>query len=206
MTIWSSWLAKFPGLAALALLTLAARFGAAFGAEQVSVVASRRDTAVEIKASATIKAPYELIWRTLTDYDHLSEFVPGMTTSHVVERHGATAIVEQTGHARFLFFSYPIEVLVESHEKPPYLIGMRIVKGNLKQLDGGYRIERTGYNDDEFVLCWSGIIERPSALPLFITVPLLRSNIADQFHGMIREIERREAVRMLRQAALQGLL
>ena len=73
-----------------ALLILTALVGAAIGAEQVSVEASRHGTAVAIKARATIKAPYTLIWQTLTDYDHL-EFIPGMAKSHVIERRGNTA-------------------------------------------------------------------------------------------------------------------
>jgi ribosome-associated toxin RatA of RatAB toxin-antitoxin module len=189
-----------------ALLILIAWVGVAIGAEQVSVEASSQGTAVAIKARATIKAPYALIWQTLTDYDHLSEFIPGMVKSHVIERRGNTAIVEQTGEARFLFFTYPIEVVVESPEEPPAFIGIRVLKGNLKQLDGGYRIEKTSYKDDEFVLRWSGIIEPSISLPLFITVPLMRANISDQFRGMVKEIERREALRTAKHADEYGFL
>jgi ribosome-associated toxin RatA of RatAB toxin-antitoxin module len=180
---------------ALPLLMLTAWVGVALAAEQVSVEASRQGTAIAIRARATIKAPYALIWRTLTDYDHLSEFIPGMITSHVIERRGGAAIVEQTGEAGFLFFTYPIDVVVESREEPPGFIGMRVLKGNLKQIDGGYRIEEISGKDDEYVLRWSGIVERPTLLPLFITVPLMRANIADQFRGMVNEIDRREALR-----------
>jgi ribosome-associated toxin RatA of RatAB toxin-antitoxin module len=188
------------------LLILTAWAGVAIGAEQVSVEASRQGAAVAVKARATIKAPYALIWQTITDYDHLSEFIPGMMTSHVIERRGSAAIVEQTGKAGFFLFTYPIEVVVESREEPPAFIRMRVLKGNLKQLDGGYRIEKTGYKDDEFVLRWSGIIERPISLPLFITVPLMRANISDQFRSMVKEIERREALRTGKQAGAQGVL
>ena len=191
---------------AFPLLILTAWVGVAIGAEQVSVEASSQGTAVAIKARATIKAPYALIWQTLTDYDHLSEFIPGMMTSHVVERRGSAAIVEQTGKAGFLFFTYPIEVVVESPEEPPAFIGIRVLKGNLKQLDGGYRIEKTSYKDDEFVLRWSGMIEPSISLPLFITVPLMRANISDQFRAMVKEIERREALRTGKQAGAQGVL
>jgi hypothetical protein len=173
------------------------------GADQVSIEATGRGTAVAIVARATIKAPYALIWQTLTDYDHLSDFIPGMVKSRVIERHGSAAIVAQTGKAAILFFSYPIEVVVESLEKPPNFIGIRVLKGNLKQLDGGYRIERTGDKDDEAVLHWSGLIEPSLPVPLFITVPLMRANISDQFNGMVKEIERREALRAANRASAQ---
>jgi ribosome-associated toxin RatA of RatAB toxin-antitoxin module len=179
---------------------LAAWAGVAAGAEQVSIEASRQGTAVAIVARATIKAPYALIWQTLTDYDHLSEFIPGMAKSHVIERRGSAAIVEQTGDAGLMFFAYPIEVVVESLEKPPAVIGIRVLSGNLKQLDGAYLIEKTGAKDDEFVLRWSGLIEPAISLPPFITVPLMRENISDQFLGMVKEIERREALRAVKHA------
>jgi ribosome-associated toxin RatA of RatAB toxin-antitoxin module len=183
-----------------ALLILIVWVGVAFSAEQVSVEASAQGTAVAIMARATIKAPYALIWQTLTDYDHLSEFIPGIVKSRVIERRGSAAIVEQTGEAGFLFFTYPIEVVVESLEEPPSFIGIRVLKGNLKQLHGGYRIEQASDKDDEFVLRWSGIIEPFISLPLFITVPLMRANISDQFLDMVKEIERRETLRTVKQA------
>jgi ribosome-associated toxin RatA of RatAB toxin-antitoxin module len=179
----------------ISLLMCIAWVGVAVGAEQMSVDASRQGTAVAIKARATIKAPCALIWQTLTDYNHLSEFIPGMMTSHVIERHGSAAIVKQTGEARFWFFTYPIEVVVESREEPLGFIGMRVLKGNLKQLDGGYRIEKTDDKDDKYVLRWSGIIEVPASLPLFMTMPLMRANISEQFRAMVKEIERREVLR-----------
>src|SRR5258706_12022205 len=118
-----------------------------------------------------------------------------MSKSHVSERRGSRAIVEQMGESEFLFFSYSIKVVVEALEEPPAYIGIRVLKGNLKQLDGGYRIEKTGHNDDEFVLHWSGIVEPSTSLPLFITVPLMRATVSDQFRGMVKEIERRQTSR-----------
>jgi len=192
-------------LKALPLLLLAAWAGVALGAGPMSVDAYPQGTAIAVKARAMIKAPYALIWRTLTDYNHLSDFIPGMMTSHVVGRRGSTAIVEETGEAGFLLFSFPVDVLVASHEEPPSFIGIRVLEGNLKQLDGGYRIEKAGRQSDEYVLRWSGVIDRPTLLPLFISVPLMRAKIAEQFRGMVDEIERREALRTGRHIGASGV-
>jgi carbon monoxide dehydrogenase subunit G len=176
-------------------LALIAWAGIAKGAEQMSVEASHEGAAVQVIARATITAPHALIWQTLTDYDHLSEFIPGMEKSHVIGRRDGVATVEQVGKASVLFFHYPIEVVVESIEEPPYSIGIRVIKGNLKRLDGGYRLEKVSEKENEFVLHWSGYIEPSLPVPHFIMAPLLRANIADQFQGMVKEIERREALR-----------
>ena len=44
------------------------------------------------------------------------------------------------------------------------------------------------------MLQWRGTIEPDISLPLFITAPGLRQIVADQFLGMIKEIERRSAL------------
>jgi len=115
-----------------------------------------------------------------------------MYASRIVAWRGNEAIVEQTGEARFLFFKFPIHVTVGSALRPPNAIDVRVLKGNLKRLDGGYRIEETG--DGRIVLRWNGLIEPDTLLPPIIGVAVMRSNIEDQFNGLVREIERRETL------------
>ena len=133
------------------------------------------------------------MWSTLTDYDRLASFIPGILKSRLLERRGPAAIVEQSGEARFLFFRFPIEVTVASVEWPPDEIEIHVLKGNLKQLDGGYRIERGA--GGSLVLHWRGRIQPEGMLPPLLGTMLMRSNIEDQFAGMVREIERRQALR-----------
>lgn len=185
---------------ALALLVADA---AALAADDITVEAQRRGTAVEISARATLQAPLELVWQTLTDYDRLSQFIPGMLRSRVIERRGPEAIVEQLGEARILFFAIPIEVTVVSIERPPVAIDVRVLKGNLKRLEGGYRIARPASGaPGTLLLRWEGIIEPDAPLPPLLGEAIMRANIEDQFVGMVREIERREALR--RQAVGEG--
>ena len=182
----------------LALLLLLLSFAAlpARAADGVLVQARKLGDAVQVQAQATVKAPHALIWKTLTDYDHLAEFVPGISKSRVLERRGAATLVEQTGTAHLWFFSYAIDVVVESTEKPPHAIDIRMVRGNLKQLDGAYRLEQVDGQADEFLLRWTGLIEPTLALPLDIAVPLMRACIEEQFAGMVNEIARRDALRV----------
>jgi len=161
------------------------------GAQDVGVDAQLQGNALAISTHATIRAPLPIIWQTLTDYDHLAEFIPGMRMSRVLQRHGATVIVEQVGEAKFLIFHYPIDVVVQSDEHYPATIAVHVLSGNLRRLAGAYRIETVPGTRERFVLHWQGIIEPDIPLPLFITAPGLRETVADQFVGMVREIERR---------------
>ena len=175
----------------LGLLLLPAAWNAR-AAEDISVESIRRDDALEVVCRATIDAPLDLVWQTLTDYDHLADFIPGMRSSQVVERRGSTVVVEQIGEVRFLFITYPIEVTLASTERPPYTLEVSVVKGNLKRLDGAYRIEPQG--PGRVLLTWNGTVEA-LLMPPLIGEMLMRSNVEDQFRGMVREIDRREALR-----------
>jgi hypothetical protein len=183
--------------AAVAASTIAA--GLAVGAEDIAVEAQLHDHALVISAHATVHASLPLIWRTLTDYDHLAGFIPGMKSSRVLERRGNTVTVEQSGEARFWIFRYPIAVVVQSDEHYPATLGVKVLSGNLRRLAGAYRIEAVSGATDRFVLQWQGIIEPDMPLPLFITAPGMRETIAEQFAGLVDEIERRGALQANRQ-------
>lgn len=178
------------------LLVFLAWAASACAAEEFSVEATRRGSAVEVRARAVVDAPHELVWRTLTDYARLHEFIPGMLRSRLVEWRGDEAIVEQLGEARFLFFTFPIDVTLGSRSRPPGAIDVRVIRGNLKRLEGGYRIEPSG--DGRVRLRWEGLIEPDMPLPPLFGEAVMRANIEDQFTGMVREIERREALRRAR--------
>ena len=163
----------------------------AHGAQNVTLDAQLQGNALAVSAHATIRAPLPVIWHTLTDYDHLADFIPGMKLSRVLQRRGGMVTVEQTGEAKFLIFRYPIAVIVQSDERYPATIGVRLLSGNLRQLAGAYRIESVPGTRDQFVLQWEGIIEPDLPVPTSIAAPGLRETLADQFNGMVEEIERR---------------
>jgi ribosome-associated toxin RatA of RatAB toxin-antitoxin module len=182
-------------LTVLAVLVLCCS-GPARAADDLTVEARRRGEALEVDCRATLVAPADLVWQTLTDYNRLAEFIPGMRRSRVIATRPDGVLVEQSGEAKFLFLSFPIDAVLLSTERPPYAIDVRMEKGSLKRLEGGYRIAQ--HAGGRVVLTWSGIIEAASAPPLFGEF-LMRASIEDQFRGMVMEIERREALRRARE-------
>jgi len=179
---------------ALLLCALPVAIPVARSADAFSIEAQAQDGAVAIQMQTRLHAHFPVIWATLTDYDGLAQFVPGINYSRVIERRGPTVVIEQRGAAKILFFSYPIDVTVETLENSPDGISVRVLKGNLKRLEGGYRIDRVAGRDNEYLLTWRGLIEPAFAVPSFITVPLLRSTLEHQFLGIVQEIERRDAL------------
>lgn len=163
-------------------------------AEDLSVEAARKGAFVEVKARATIDAPLGVIWAVLTDYEKLPDFVPGLKKSRVASRNGTTVVVEQSGEARFLMFSFPIDVVLEAVEKPQSSIRVRSLSGTLRYLEGGYDVEAEP-DSGKFILRWVGTIAPDVSLPPLLGEVVMRMSIEDQFTGMVREIDRREALR-----------
>lgn len=186
--------ARLIACALAALLAALAWAAPARAAQEFSIEAKADGNAVVIHARARVRAHLPVLWYTLTDYEQLPNFVPGLRSSHVLEKQGNVLVVEQKGVMEVMMFSYPIEVTVESTERMPDSIGVRVLKGNLKQLEGGYSIEKVPGQENEFLLHWRGVIEPAFAMPPFITVPLMRSSLRQQFLGMVGEIERRQAL------------
>lgn len=178
-----SW--RLPSLA-LALLAAAS----ANAARDVEIQAQREGASVEIRAHADLAAPVAVVWQVLTDYEHLPQFIPGIAKSVVRERQGAVLFVEQSGAARFLVFSFPIEVRYEVTERPQQWIESRAVGGNLKRMNGRYDLE-PGAEPLTVRLRYHGLIEPDFHLPPLVGVAALRSMAEEQFTAMVAEIERR---------------
>lgn len=172
--------------------------GPALAAEDLNVEALRRDAYIEVRARATLEASLSVIWTTLTDYERLPEFIPGLKKSRVISRDGSTAIIEQSGEARFLIFSFPIDVTLESRERPPSSLRVRALSGTLRHLDGGYEVTPDP-SSSKVLLRWTGTIAPDLSLPPLIGEVVIRMSIEEQFTGMVREIERRESVRQGRE-------
>ena len=167
---------------------------AGHAATGMEVQTTRSGEAVKVKAQATILAPIAMVWATLTDYERLPQFIPGIRQSRVLSRKGDVVTVAQTGQARFLMFTVPIDVTVQSTERPPGSIEVQRISGTLKQLQGRYDTDAVPDKPGWVQLRWQGVIEPENPLPPLIGELLMRRMINDQFAGLVHEIERRQAL------------
>lgn len=170
---------------------IASGAAAATAAEKLKVEAKKTDSGVVVHASARLRAPYAVIWNTLTDFDSFAEFIPGMEKSHVLSRNGTSAVVEQSGNAGNMLLRYPINIIVATEEQPPTTISVKILSGNLRTYEGAYHLERVTDGTDDYIISWSGTIQPDIELPAFIEEWALRQSVRTEFVGMLGEIERR---------------
>ena len=158
-------------------------------AEELSVEATRRGDRFEVRAKAVLGAPAAVVWAVLTDYETLPRFVPGLSRSAVRLRQGNRVRLEQSGEARFLFFSYPIEVQLEVLESPMEWVVSQAVGGNMRRMEGRYELHSRQPRGT--TLLYHGEIVPDFRLPRFVGSVAVRAMIEQQFTAMVEEIERR---------------
>jgi hypothetical protein len=159
-------------------------------AEDVVFDVERSGARIDVRARGVVAAPVAVVWQTLTDYEGLPGFIPGLSSSVVASRQGNRLIVDQTGEARFLVFTLPIEVRLEVTQSPPDWVATRAVRGNLRRMTGQYDI----YPDPgrgTVLIRYYGDIEPDFELAPLVGLAALRSTVEAQFSAMLEEIERR---------------
>jgi len=176
------------------LLWLALAFPALCYPADISLQAARHGDSFEVEAAAEFEAEVTLAWEVLTDYDRLSEFIPGMHSSRIVSRSKRSVIVDQSGEARLLFLSFPIQVRLEVEEFPYERIVSRAIEGNFKELRGAYTLEARGRH---LLLHYTGSLTPDFSIPPLIGTILMRNTVAKRFGAMVDEIMRRQRLREL---------
>ncbi len=156
----------------------------------------------EIRATVRFAAPPKLVWDTLTDYERLREFMPGVSSSRVLERDGNRLTVEHRGEFGLLFFTRPVRVRLAVEHRPYTTIVARALPrladgeaSTLREFVGRYALAVV--RDGEVRLDYEARFELADPLPpvigpLFGTMAM-RSAIRADFEALIREIERRRA-------------
>ncbi|HEU5257833.1 MAG TPA: SRPBCC family protein [Vicinamibacterales bacterium] len=141
-----------------------------------------------IRAQSEVEADSAAIWSTLSDYDHLARFIPGMSSSRTVSRTGAEAIVEQKGSAGFGPFRQRFTVLLAVSEKMNQSISASAIGGDFKCFKSRYEIVPLGSRRARIVYRATLVPETP--IPPIIGLAV-RSMIGAQFDAVLEEIRRR---------------
>jgi hypothetical protein len=173
----------------LALSVVVAAAGAAQADPDIRI--EHRGGVFSIHIDTQIVADAATAWQVLTDYDRLADFVPDLRASRVISAPGAPLRIEQRGETGFLLFRFAIDVVLEIEETPPSRLGFRAIRGNMRRMRGEWRIERT---DTGIRLGYEAEMEPDFWVPPLIGPAVMRRDVASQVAGVVREIERRQAL------------
>ncbi len=143
-----------------------------------------------IGAQALCAATREVVWSTLTDYEALPRFVPGMRESRVIERRGANVIVRQAGTARFGPFDERFDVTLAFEESGGERIEARAIAGDFVEFRAHYALQSVGQRST--LLGYRARLKPRRDPPPLVGAPVMRWVAQVQFRALVEEIVRRQ--------------
>lgn len=149
------------------------------------------DQVYQIRSSGTVKAAPAAVWRILTDYNHLADYLPNLTSTRVVSRDGDRVIVEQLGVARFLFFSQPIRLLVQVNERAPDRIDIGLIEGDMKVYRASWELSPLAGASGTRVV-YSATIVPKFDVPGIVGTSVVKRDVARMMASALLRLDRRE--------------
>ena len=144
-----------------------------------------------ITSSGTVAAAPTVVWRILTDYNHLADYLPNLKSTRVLSRNGDTVIVEQLGAARFLFFSQPIRLVVQVNERAPDRIDIRLIEGDMKVYRASWELTPLAGATGTRVV-YSATIVPKFDVPGIVGTNVIRNDIARMMAAALLRLDRQE--------------
>jgi hypothetical protein len=158
-----------------------------------------------VAARADIAADPAVAWETLTDYERLPRFVPGLlrvrVLAHKVEGARERLLVEQTGELRFLFFVQRVGVLLDVRHEPPTRVEARALpraapagedEASVTDFEGTYVLAPTAGG---VRLDYRARFAPTFELPPIVGTLAVRQTMKRQFDALVAEIGRRQGGR-----------
>lgn len=101
--------------------------------DNLKVNVQKNGDTVVIDLSTTVQATPQEAWDVFTDFDHMTQFLPNLNTSRVLEKNGDQWKVEQKGQASHGVFSFSFESTKQFVLKPYESIQSHLISGTLKK-------------------------------------------------------------------------
>lgn len=95
----------------------------------------------QITAQLQIPHSVEKVWKVLTAYEALSDFVPNLSKSRLLEHPKGGIRLEQVGSQKFLNINFCARVVLDVEEYFPKEINFRMVEGDFKDFSGSWQLE-----------------------------------------------------------------
>ena len=120
-----------------------------------------------IVATIAIPRSLEQVWKILTDYERLADFVPNLTSSRLLSRPGGGIRLEQIGAQCFLNFKFCARVILDMTEVFPQEIGFSMVEGDFKKFMGRWTLQPALLGEQvATVLSYELMVQPPLAMPV----------------------------------------
>lgn len=119
-----------------------------------------------IVASVVIPQSLEQVWQVLTDYEHLADFVPNLTSSKLLPNAEGRILLEQIGAQCFLKFKFCARVVLNMTERFPHELGFTMEEGDFKQFLGAWKLQPATAEGKGTRLSYDLLVQPPRAMPV----------------------------------------
>lgn len=143
----------------------------------------------EVNASGTVQASLPTVWKVLTSYDRMEEFVPDLASCRVLSRNGNEVIIEQFGTARFLFISRSIHLVVRATEQPMSSIDIALVSGDMKHYEARWELIPVPETGGTRVV-YSGRLMPSFYVPGILGTNIIRGDIERMMGAVLTHLDR----------------
>jgi hypothetical protein len=146
---------------------------------------------IRAEVSMFVRAPRQLVWDVITDYERAPEFQRDLQVSRIISRSGDTLRLMQKSHVRFGPFTIPLETVRDIRLTAPLRTESRLVRGSMKKYETFTELVPEGAGTR--ILVRSNAVPG-SALAAFAGESLVRRETEERFKELRAEIMRREHV------------
>jgi len=146
---------------------------------------------VHIHAYVMTSAPPESMWQVLTDYENLPKIVPGMLESRLLGQQDGEVLLRQAARVADAV-DLSAEVTLAVREEPPDRILFRCVSGDLKRMDGMWRLNNSTGNG--MLVAYEVVVQPTVWVPCWIVKRRLHEEVPKQLHALVSEAERRASL------------
>ena len=145
----------------------------------------------QISSSGTVAATPAAVWKILTDYNRMADYVPDLKSARVISRSGDKVVIEQHGAARLLFFSRDIHLVVQVHEQAPNKLDVSLIDGDMKVYRCSWELSPVAATGGTRVL-YNATIEPKFYVPGVVGASLVRKDIAKMMAAVLVRLDREE--------------
>ena len=147
------------------------------------------DRVYQVSARGNVAAAPATVWRILTDYERMAEFVPGLLSTRVLARSGEQAILEQHGVAHFLFLRRQIRLLVQVREQAMTQIDISLVDGDMLVYNCTWQLVPLAETGGTRIV-YSGLLAPKFYVPAMFGASLIRADIAKMMAAVLARLDR----------------
>ena len=129
-----------------------------------------------ISACVEIPQPIEQVWRVITDYESLADFIPSLTTSKLISNSEGRIRLEQVGAQCFLKIKFCARVVLDMTENFPNKVSFCMKEGDFKQFEGAWYLQPSE-DKTTTLLSYDLLVKPPLAMPVSLIEKHLCHNL-----------------------------